>query len=128
LIDVLRVDFVALPTTDMERAREFYRDTLGLSCNDLGFPRYMEVDTDNLSIGFYEPLKRGREFVPSSAPIALRVADVEAARKSLEGAGVTFDADTLDTSVCHMAFFRDPDGNALMLHRRYAPHADGREA
>jgi predicted enzyme related to lactoylglutathione lyase len=128
LIDVQRVDFVALPTTDMERARTFYRDTLGLSCNDVVFPRYMEVDTENLSIGFYEPLKRGQEFVPSSAPIALRVADVEVARKQLEEAGVKFHADTLDTSVCHMAFFSDPDGNALMLHRRYAPHADGRPA
>jgi predicted enzyme related to lactoylglutathione lyase len=127
LIDVQRVDFVALPTTDMERAREFYRDTLGLPCNDVVFPRYMEVDTENLSIGFYEPLARGQEFVPSSAPIALRVDDVEAARKQLEAAGVTFHADTLDTSVCHMAFFSDPDGNALVLHRRYAPYADGRQ-
>jgi predicted enzyme related to lactoylglutathione lyase len=128
LIEVRRVDFVALPTTNMERAREFYRDTLGLSCNDAVFPRYMEVDTENLSIGFYEPAKRGQEFVASSSPIAFRVDDVEAARKELEAAGVTFRADTLDTSVCHMAFFSDPDGNALMLHRRYAPHADGREA
>jgi predicted enzyme related to lactoylglutathione lyase len=128
LIDVLRVDFVALPTTDMERAREFYRDTLGLAVNDAAFPRYMEVDTENLSIGFYEPTKRGNEFVASTSPIAFRVADVEASRKQLEGAGVTFHADTLDTSVCHMAFFSDPDGNALMLHRRYAPYADGREA
>ena len=53
--------------------------------------------------------------------IALHVEDIEAARAELESRGVEFLADTLDTSVCHMAFFRDPDGNALMLHHRYAP-------
>jgi hypothetical protein len=36
-----------------------------------------------------------------------------------------FYGETLDTGVCHMAFFSDPDGNALMLHRRYAPYSDG---
>jgi hypothetical protein len=36
---------------------------------------------------------------------------------------VEFRADTLDTGVCHMAFFEDPDGNALMLHHRYAPRS-----
>ena len=41
-------------------------------------------------------------------------------KRELEGRGIEFDGE-LDTGVCHMAFFRDPDGNALMLHRRYAP-------
>ena len=43
------------------------------------------------------------------------------ARAALEARGVSFTAETLDTGVCHMAFFADPDGNALMLHHRYAP-------
>ena len=63
------------------------------------------------------------EFRPTSVPIALHVEDIEAARAELESRGVSFAADTLDTSVCHMAFFKDPDGNALMLHHRYAPRA-----
>ena len=61
---------------------------------------------------------------PNPWPIALRVPDVAKAREQLETAGVEFHGETLDTGVCHMAFFSDPDGNALMLHRRYAPYAD----
>jgi predicted enzyme related to lactoylglutathione lyase len=63
------------------------------------------------------------EFQPHASPIALHVDDVEAARGALEAQGVTFAADTMDSGVCHMAFFQDPDGNALMLHHRYAPPA-----
>ena len=62
----------------------------------------------------------GIDFAPTRCPIALRVDDVEAARAELEARGVSFAADTLDTGVCHMAHFQDPDGNALMLHHRYA--------
>ena len=47
--------------------------------------------------------------------------DVAEARKELEAKGVEFHGETLDTGVCHMAFFRDPDGNEMVLHRRYAP-------
>jgi predicted enzyme related to lactoylglutathione lyase len=58
---------------------------------------------------------------PHTAHLALRVPDVAETRRELEGRGVTFDGEIFDTGVCHMAFFKDPDGNALMLHRRYAP-------
>ena len=63
----------------------------------------------------------GMEHHVSPNPIALHVDDVEAARARLQASGVTFMGDTFDTGVCHMAFFADPDGNALMLHHRYAP-------
>jgi predicted enzyme related to lactoylglutathione lyase len=65
------------------------------------------------------------EFTPNTAPIAIRVPDVAEARKRLEAAGVEFPIETIDSGVCHIAPFRDPDGNALQLHRRYAPFADG---
>ena len=58
---------------------------------------------------------------PHTAHTALRVPDVAAARSELESRGVAFEGDILDTGVCHMAFFKDPDGNQWMLHRRYAP-------
>ena len=54
-------------------------------------------------------------------PVALHVDDVAETRKLLEDRGVSFHGDTLDTGVCHMALFSDPDGNTLMLHHRYAP-------
>ena len=75
-----------------------------------------------MSLYLIDPTNVGQEFTaPHSSQIALRVADVAAAREALEAKGVAFEGETLDTGVCHMAFFQDPDGNALMLHRRYAP-------
>ena len=83
-----------------------------------------EFETGNVSLYLIDPTKLGAEFSPHRSAIAFRVPDVEEARRKLEEAGVGFQGETLDTGVCHMAFFEDPDGNALMLHRRYAPHAD----
>ena len=120
---VERTDFIAVPVTDMERSKRFYGETLGLpALDERGFPEYQLGE--NVSLYLLDMKNVGSEFTaPHTASIAFRVPDVEEARLELEAKGVTFDADTLDTSVCHMAFFRDPDGNALMLHRRYAPPA-----
>ncbi|MCP9484561.1 MAG: VOC family protein [Gaiellaceae bacterium MAG52_C11] len=120
MISVERTDFMSVPVTDMERARRFYEETLGIrnSSSDAAWP---EFETGNVSLYLVDPKRIGFEFSPHSAHIALRVPDVAEARTKLEAAGVAFDGDTLDTGVCHMAFFKDPDGNALMLHRRYAP-------
>jgi predicted enzyme related to lactoylglutathione lyase len=79
-----------------------------------------------VSLYLIDPTNVGQTFTaPHSSQIALRVADVAAARAELEERGVEFHGEIMDTGVCHMAFFADPDGNALMLHRRYAPPPDG---
>jgi catechol 2,3-dioxygenase-like lactoylglutathione lyase family enzyme len=118
---VERTDFVSVPVTDVERAAAFYRDTLGLEqVSAGGWPEFQLGE--NVSLYLIDPTNIGQEFTaPHTAHIALRVPDVAETRQELEGRGVAFDADTLDTGVCHMAFFKDPDGNQLMLHRRYAP-------
>jgi catechol 2,3-dioxygenase-like lactoylglutathione lyase family enzyme len=120
---VERTDFVAVPVTDIERSTGFYRDTLGLK--QVGEGAWPEFQLgENVSLYLLDPTNIGQEFTgPHTASIALRVADVEEARRELEGRGVVFAGETFDTSVCHMAHFTDPDGNVLMLHRRYAPHA-----
>jgi predicted enzyme related to lactoylglutathione lyase len=123
-IEVERTDFVALFVQDLERAKAFYGETLGLRPNTKASPDFPEFETGNTTILLLDPQKIGVEFSPSQAGIALRVADVEVARERLEEAGVTFHGPTFDSSVCHMGFFSDPDGNALVLHHRYAPHAD----
>jgi predicted enzyme related to lactoylglutathione lyase len=126
LIGAERVDFVAVPTLDQERAVRFYGETLGLERNPNSSDRWVEFETSNLTIAILPHEYTGRsEFTPSSAPIALRVPDVAEARRKLEEAGITFPAETIDSGVCHIAPFADPDGNSLMLHRRYAPYADG---
>ena len=118
---VERTDFVSVPVTDMERATRFYRDTLGLDqVSEGGFPEFQLGE--NVSMYLLQLENIGSAFTaPHTAHIALRVPDVAQTREDLESRGVEFEGDTLDTGVCHMAFFRDPDGNALMLHRRYAP-------
>ena len=121
MITVERTDFIAVPVTDMERSKQFYGETLGLpQVSDGGFPEYQlgeNVSVYLLSLEAIGGAFRG----PHDAGFALRVADVADARKALEAKGVEFRGDTLDTGVCHMAFFADPDGNALMLHHHYAP-------
>lgn len=120
MIQVERTDFMSVPVTDMERARRFYEETLGIrnTSPDAAWP---EFETGNVSLYLVDPKRIGIEFSPHTAHIALRVPDVAEARAELEAAGVEFEGEILDTGVCHMAFFKDPDGNALMLHRRYAP-------
>jgi predicted enzyme related to lactoylglutathione lyase len=126
---VTHTDFVAVPTRDYDAAAEFYGEVLGLPFSKRwGDMPAGEFETGNLTIAVMQSDGFGIEFEPHRHPIALRVDDVEAARAELESRGVEFRADTMDSGVCHMAIFADPDGNALMLHHRYAPEGAGAEA
>jgi predicted enzyme related to lactoylglutathione lyase len=126
VIGVERVDFVAIPTRDKERSAKFYGETLGIARNPRGHESFPEFETDNVTLAIFAPEAMGMEFSPlPPGQISFRVADVADARSKLEDAGVEFSQDTYDSGVCHMAFFKDPDGNGLMIHHRYAPYADG---
>ena len=120
---VTGVDFVSVPTQDLERAVEFYGTTLGLVHGARQPERnFAEFETGTVTLTVMDPEKMGvGDFAPNKNHLALHVEDVEAARATLEQRGVTFMGDTFDTGVCHMAFFADPDGNMLMLHHRYEP-------
>ena len=116
---ITKLDFVAVPSRDIERARTFYVETLGLRADEKA--RY-EFWVGETCFGIWDPDKMGGSFAPQkNGHIAFHVDDVAAARSELEAKGVTFLGDTFDTGVCHMAFFNDPDGNDLMLHHRYKP-------
>jgi catechol 2,3-dioxygenase-like lactoylglutathione lyase family enzyme len=115
-------DFLTVFVKDFDSASDFYGGVLGLECS----ARYGklpggEFETGNLTLQVMDSSAVGIEFEPNKHPIALRVDDVEAARGSLEDRGIAFKGETIDSGVCHMAFFEDPDGNTLMLHHRYAP-------
>ena len=119
---VTGVDFICVPTRDFEAANEFYGGVLGLRRSKRwGQMPAGEFETGTLTIAVMQSDAFGLEFQPHTHPIALHVEDVAAARAELERQGVAFAADTMDSGVCHMAHFADPDGNALMLHHRYAP-------
>jgi predicted enzyme related to lactoylglutathione lyase len=119
---VTGVDFIAAPTRDLEAALEFYGSTIGLTRSVYIKDRhYAEFETGNLTLSVFDPEKMGLEHNVNPNATALHVDDVAQARATLTERGVEFAGETLDTGVCHMAFFADPDGNALMLHHRYAP-------
>jgi catechol 2,3-dioxygenase-like lactoylglutathione lyase family enzyme len=123
LASVVRsLDFVGIPSQDAERSRDFYIETLGLQPDEHSRFEFWVGET---CFGIWEPAKMGMEFqAQKNAHPALHVDDVAAARKQLEAKGVEFFGEILDTGVCQMAFFTDPDGNDLMLHRRYAPYTN----
>jgi len=115
------LDFIGVPSQDAERSRTFYVETLGLRPDERS---RFEAWAGETCFGIWEPERLGMEFSPQkNAHPALHVEDVAAARAELEAKGVAFAGETLDTGVCHMAFFTDPDGNDLMLHHRYAPQS-----
>ena len=121
-MNVTGVDFICIPTKDFEKAEPFYGDVLGLERSKRwGNMPAGEFENGTVTIAVMQSDAFGVTFAPHSHPIALHVDDVAAARTELEAAGVSFAAETMDSGVCHRAFFRDPDGNALMLHHRYAP-------
>jgi catechol-2,3-dioxygenase len=117
---VQETDFVVVLVRDLARAQQFYGGTLGLERSPASGDRWVEYETGNLTLSLTQPETIGQEFQPQPG-IALRVPDVDEARWRLEEAGVEFPMGTIDSGVCHMAPFSDPDGNGLVLHRRYAP-------
>ncbi len=119
---ITKVDTIGIPSSDAERSRAFYFDTLGLRPDDNARNEFWIGDT---CFAIWEPARFGIEYEPQSNSIALlHVDDVAAARAELEAKGVVFHGETFDTGVCHMANFTDPDGNPLTLHKRYAPYSD----
>ncbi len=121
-----KIDSIGIPSTNPVRSRAFYVETLGLRPDERSLNEFWIGQS---CFGIWEPARFGGEFKPQANTIVLiHVEDVEAARKELEAKGVEFDGDTFDTGVCHMANFKDPDGNSLTLHNRYAAYSDGSTA
>jgi predicted enzyme related to lactoylglutathione lyase len=119
---VTGIDFAPIPTRDLEQAVHFYGEVLGMP-RAVYYPErnFAEFEPGDVTLSIYNPSAMGMEHQSNANPYALHVDDVAAVRAELESKGVEFTGDILDTGVCHMAFFADPDGNPLMLHHRYAP-------
>ena len=123
-MQVEQVDFVSIQTRDVSRAVAWYRDVLGLPESEFVEG---EVEASNVTLDFWAPEEDGKEFVPNESGIALRVADVALAVDEIRAVGAEV-IGVEDTGVCHMGFVKDPDGNVLILHRRYAPRRRRGEA
>ena len=116
-MQVERVDFINVPTRDAKRAFAWYHEVLGLPPDPNNSE---ELRAGQVTVTFWEPEGEGFEFKPDVGGFAVRVPDVDEAKAELESRGEEC-AGSGDTGVCKMAVFLDPDGNAVILHRRYAP-------
>jgi predicted enzyme related to lactoylglutathione lyase len=126
VIEAQRVDFIAVPVQDRERAARFYEETLGLTRNPNSTDTWVEFETGNVTLALVEPGTAGQPFVPLPfGSIVIRVPDVEAARAKLQEAGVEVIGETWDSGVCNGAVFTDSEGNGLAVHHRYAAYPDG---
>jgi catechol 2,3-dioxygenase-like lactoylglutathione lyase family enzyme len=114
-MQIEQVDFINVPTRDAKRAFAWYREMLDLPVDPHNDE---ELRAGQVTLTFWEPETEGFEFKPDIGGFAVRVADVDAAREELEARGVEC-VGSGDTGVCKMAVFLDPDGNAVILHRRY---------
>jgi predicted enzyme related to lactoylglutathione lyase len=123
LIDVERVDYIRVPVDDIEKAKHFYGEILGL-CRfpHLDHEDWIEYETGNVTLAVMTPHTHEYEFAPLPlSTIALRVPDVAGAKATLEAAGVAV-GDMWDSGVCTGVGITDPAGNRILLHRRYAPY------
>jgi catechol 2,3-dioxygenase-like lactoylglutathione lyase family enzyme len=126
LIDVERMDYIRVPVKDMKEAREFYEGALGLRPNpNSPGDDWIEYELGNVTLVVMTPESHEYEFTPlPPGTLALRVPDVAEAKATLEAAGLQVN-DMWDSGVCHGAGVRDPSGNPILLHHRYAPYPDG---
>jgi predicted enzyme related to lactoylglutathione lyase len=111
------IGFVAIPVTDIPRARKFYEEVLGLSVSDeMMGGRWIEyaVDDDTLAIA-----NVGEQWTPSDqgTGVAFEVEDFEKAVKDLKDQQVRFAVEPFETPCCRMAVVQDPDGNKLIIHK-----------
>jgi catechol 2,3-dioxygenase-like lactoylglutathione lyase family enzyme len=125
-MQVERVDYIRVPVTDMDKANHFYGELLGLQRNpNSPDDDWVEYEAGNVTLAVMTPESHDYEFTPlPPGTLALRVDDVAAAKAQLEAAGVQVN-DMWDSGKCRGAGVRDPSGNPILLHRRYAPYADG---
>jgi predicted enzyme related to lactoylglutathione lyase len=126
MIESQRVDFIAVPVQDRDRAARFYGELLGLRRNPNSTDTWIEFETGNVTLALVDPVTAGQPFVPLPfGSIVIRVPDVDAARAKLQEAGVEIVGEARDSGVCNGAGFTDSEGNGLAVHHRYAPYPDG---
>jgi predicted enzyme related to lactoylglutathione lyase len=123
VIEITRVDYIRVPVDDIEAAKHFYGEVLGLRRNEhLDHEDWIEYETSNVTLAVMTPHTHEYEFAPlPPATIALGVPDVAEAKARLEAAGLQV-GELWDSGVCNGAGLSDPAGNRILLHHRYKPY------
>ena len=111
------IGFVAIPVTNIDRARSFYEEVLGLRTSDeMMGGKWIEyaVGEDTLAIAnvsdTWTPSDQG-------TGAAFEVEDFDDAIDRLRDRHVRFAAEPFETPCCHIAVVQDPDGNKLIIHK-----------
>jgi len=123
VIEVTRIDYIRVPVDDIEAAKRFYGEVLGLPRNEhLDHDDWIEYEASNVTLAVMTPATHDSAFAPlPTSTIALGVPDVAEAKKQLEAVGVAV-GEMWDSGVCHGAGISDPAGNRILLHHRYKPY------
>jgi catechol 2,3-dioxygenase-like lactoylglutathione lyase family enzyme len=123
VIEVTRVDYVRIPVDDIEKAKHFYGEVLGLRRNEkLHQDDWVEYEASNVTLAVMTPETHDYSFAPlPPSTIAFSVPDVAAAKAQLETQGVEV-GEVWDSGVCNGAGLTDPAGNRVLLHHRYGPY------
>jgi predicted enzyme related to lactoylglutathione lyase len=112
---IKKIAFVGVPVTDMQRARAFYEEVLGLQPDpEMTGEHWTEysIGEGTLAIACV-----GEQWKPSNegTSAALEVENLEEAIAELERRKIAYDK--VDSPVCRMAIIEDPDGNKLIIHK-----------
>ena len=120
---IKEIGFVAIPVTDMTRARSFYEGVLGLKTSEeMMSGKWIEyvVGDNTLAIA-----NVGEQWTPSDQGAALELENFDEAIKHLKDRQVAFAAEPFETPCCHMAVIQDPDGNKLIIHKLKSENEKG---
>ena len=117
-IPIKEIAFVFHPVTDIERARKFYEELLGLKRGlQVEFAPgqwWIEYDIAGQALGISNAMPDGKP----QACLTLEVADLDASLKTVKDSGVPLAFDVMEFPPCRMFGIKDPDGNQIGLHQR----------
>src|SRR5688500_7480668 len=118
-VQVRGVDFILMSVSDVERARKFYGETLGLKPAAEWPPYWYEFDAGASTIAICTPSEKEPQppYTQSGVSFALAVADAKAAMEELRGKGVKVLKEVEESSTCLMGLIDDPDGNQIWIHQ-----------
>ena len=121
MIRITEVAFIAYPVSDINRARDFYENLLGLPPGEFnheieGMPGkyWIEYEVGNVTLAISNAWETAGQGGPS---VAFEVEDLQEAVSHLKKAGVRFLADNIETPVCSFALVADHDGNGITIHK-----------
>jgi len=116
-VKIKEIGFVAIPVTDIPRARKFYEDVLGLKVSDeMMSGKWVEYGVGDATLAIANVNDTWRPSDQGTGA-ALEVEDFDEAIMRLKDRHARFAAEPFETPCCHMTVVQDPDGNKLIIHK-----------